>query len=68
MLELMPVILIAIYVGFLTLERLFPARPLPAVPLKTAKGIVFFFLSFLIGGALPRLWTPFLRRARALLI
>jgi sterol desaturase/sphingolipid hydroxylase (fatty acid hydroxylase superfamily) len=58
-LDLLPIILVAIYVFFVIAERIFPGRPLPKVNRWLAKGIFFFVLSFAIGGLLPMVWIPF---------
>lgn len=60
LLELMPVVMVAIYLGVLVAERVFPARPMPAVNRWLPKGLLFFVLAFLIGGVLPEAWIPFL--------
>ena len=59
MLDFLPLILVAIFVLFLVLERIFPGRPLPKVKRWLPKGLFFFVLSFVIGGLLPMLWIPF---------
>jgi sterol desaturase/sphingolipid hydroxylase (fatty acid hydroxylase superfamily) len=59
LLELMPVLMIAIFLGFLAAERVFPARTLPPVKRWVPKGLFFFVLAFLIGGVLPEAWIPF---------
>ena len=41
-----------IYVGFVAVERLFPARPQPRVGWWLPKGVLFFLLGGVLGGAL----------------
>lgn len=53
-----------LYVGFSIAERVAPAAPLPAVRFWKLKGLLFFFLSGLIAGALPSLWAPWVRAHR----
>jgi sterol desaturase/sphingolipid hydroxylase (fatty acid hydroxylase superfamily) len=59
MLDLLPLLLIAIFVLFLIAERVFPGRHQPPVKRWLGKGIFFFLVSFAIGGVLPELWIPF---------
>jgi sterol desaturase/sphingolipid hydroxylase (fatty acid hydroxylase superfamily) len=53
--ELVPVVILASYFGLLTLERLVPARPLPAVRGWTARGLAFFFAALVVNGGVPAL-------------
>ncbi|HET6149235.1 MAG TPA: sterol desaturase family protein [Polyangia bacterium] len=55
-----------IYLLFLGLERLVPARPLAPIPRWRLKGLLFFLLGGLLVGGLPAAWTPFARAHRLL--
>jgi sterol desaturase/sphingolipid hydroxylase (fatty acid hydroxylase superfamily) len=56
----------ATYLIFMVAERLFPARPLPAVRGWRLKGLLFFLLGGAIFGVLPGLWGPWARQHRLL--
>lgn len=48
---------IAMYVGLMLWEAIFPARKLPFVPYWRVAGLVSFFAYFLISSYLPFVWT-----------
>ena len=58
MTDLLPIIMCAIFFLFLGAEGVFPARPQTLVKRWIGKGLLFFVISFLIGGLLPELWIP----------
>jgi len=52
------------YLAFLLIERVFPARKLPAVRWWWLKGLVFLSIGGALLGTLPRLWAPWARAHR----
>lgn len=54
------------YLGFIVLEKLFPARSFPTVRFWRLKGFLFFVLGGALTGALPGLWIPLARQYRVI--
>lgn len=57
-------IIIAMYIGLMLWESLFPARELPKVPGWKARGLATFVLYFYLSSYLPLLTDPFLENYR----
>ena len=51
--DIVPILIVAIYVGLFASERIVPARPLPAVKGWTLKGILFFVMVMALSGVMP---------------
>jgi len=64
MTDLMPILMCLMFFVFLAAERLFPGRALPPVKRWLGKGLLFFVISFVIGGLLPELWIGFFSEHR----
>ncbi|HEY8079718.1 MAG TPA: hypothetical protein VIF62_36560, partial [Labilithrix sp.] len=50
---ILPMLFPVVFVGMLVAERVFPARPLPAVRFWLLKGVVFFVIVGALNGILP---------------
>jgi sterol desaturase/sphingolipid hydroxylase (fatty acid hydroxylase superfamily) len=53
-----------LFVAFLLVERVFPARRLPRVRWWWLKGVAFFLVGGALVGSLPHLWAPWVRAHR----
>jgi sterol desaturase/sphingolipid hydroxylase (fatty acid hydroxylase superfamily) len=60
LLDPISLIVIALYVGLMIWEALFPARPLPRVRYWKLKGLVFFAIYFYMSSYLPLFWNEYL--------
>ncbi len=60
LLDPISLIVIALYVGLMIWEALFPARPLPRVRYWKLKGLIFFGIYFYLSSYLPMLWNTYL--------
>ena len=60
LLDPISLIVIALYVGLMIWEALFPARPLPRVKFWKVKGLIFFGIYFYLSSYLPMLWNTYL--------
>lgn len=61
-----PLLLTALFVGFIVLERLRPARPLPSVRGWKLQGVLAFFVTGGVSAAVPLLYMDFIRAHRLL--
>lgn len=61
-----PLLLTALFVGFILLESRRPARPLPKVRGWRIQGVVAFFVTGAVSASLPLLYMDFLRAHRLL--
>jgi sterol desaturase/sphingolipid hydroxylase (fatty acid hydroxylase superfamily) len=59
-----PVVLTSLFVGFILVEALKPARPLPKVAGWKLKGIAAFFVTGAVSASLPLLYIDFARAHR----
>jgi sterol desaturase/sphingolipid hydroxylase (fatty acid hydroxylase superfamily) len=62
--KLIPIAVNALFLAFIVLERVAPARPLPTVRWWRLKGIGFFALSGFLATTVPALYVGFLRAHR----
>lgn len=60
LLDPVSLVVIALYVGLMIWEALFPARPLPYVRYWKLKGLTFFAIYFYLSSYLPLLWDAYL--------
>lgn len=60
LLDPISLIVIALYVGLMIWEALFPARPLPRIKYWKLKGMIFFAIYFYLSSYLPILWNDYL--------
>jgi sterol desaturase/sphingolipid hydroxylase (fatty acid hydroxylase superfamily) len=60
LLDPISLIVIALYMGLMIWEALFPARTLPSVKFWKLKGLTFFAIYFFLSSYLPLLWNEYL--------
>jgi sterol desaturase/sphingolipid hydroxylase (fatty acid hydroxylase superfamily) len=60
LLDPISLIVIALYIGLMIWEALFPARPLPLIKYWKLKGVIFFTIYFYLSSYLPFLWNEYL--------
>src|SRR5688572_27916384 len=62
--QVFPLVLVAMFVGFIAIEALRPARPLPKVAGWRLKGVLAFLVTGAVSAASPLLYIDFIRAHR----